>query len=164
MLTAITPLRNNDFLLLQSSCSILIGFCSSFDSLQNSQILDLSVFVPQPFLLSNSLCSSLSVLWVSLFNCSRQHIAKSFTQKSPLSKGSGYAETEEHSAMPTQYVALAQRSVPHIFLDIYYIRAHGNLDFKGTCLCGTHFARLGLTSLAQLTFPILQFQPMYIAN
>ena len=153
MLTAITPLRNNDFLLLQSSCSILIGLCSSFDSLQNSQILDLSVFVLQPFLLSNSLCSSLSVLCVSLFNCSRQHIAKSLTQKLPLGKGSGYAVTER-SATPTQYVALAQRSVPHIFLDIYIISAHTGISISRVLV------RVGLASLAQLTFPISQFHPI----
>ena len=140
MLTAITPLRNNDFLLLQSSCSFLIGLCSSFDLLQNSQILDLSVFVPQPFLLSNSLCSSLSVLCISLSNCSCQHIAKSFTQKLPLGKGSGYAVTER-SVMPMQLRGTCPKEcATHFSGHIYYIRAHGNLYFKGTRLCGTRLA------------------------
>ena len=64
------PLRNKDFLLLQSSCSFFIGFCSSFDLLQNSQILDLFIFVLQPFLLQKSLHSSLLVLFVYVFNLS----------------------------------------------------------------------------------------------
>ena len=36
----------------------------------------------------------------------------------PLGKGSSYA-IPEHSAMPTQDVALVLRRVPHIFLEIY---------------------------------------------
>ena len=58
------------------------------------------------------------VLFVLLFNCSCQHIAKSFNLKLPLGKVSGY-KVPEHSAMPTQYVALAIRRVPCIFLDIF---------------------------------------------
>ena len=60
----------------------------------NSQILDLSLFIPQPFLLPKILHSSLSVLFVSLFNCSRQCISKSFTQKLTLGKGFGYTVPE----------------------------------------------------------------------
>ena len=61
-----------------------------------SQILDLSIFILLPFLLPKLLHSSLSVLLVSLFNCLHQRIAKSFTQKLPLGKGSGYT-LPEHS-------------------------------------------------------------------
>ena len=52
-------MRNKDFLLLQSSCSFFIGFCSSFDSLQNTQILYLFVFILRPFL-CRSRCALLS--------------------------------------------------------------------------------------------------------
>ena len=90
----LTPLRNKDFLLFPSSCSFLIGLCSSFDSLQNNQILDLSVLVPRFFLLQKSSRSSLLVLFASLFNCSRQCIAKSFTQKLLLGAGFSYLVPE----------------------------------------------------------------------
>ena len=43
-------------------------------SLQNSQILDLSIFILRPFLLQKSLHSSLSLLFVSLFNLSFQFL------------------------------------------------------------------------------------------
>ena len=45
---------------------------------------NLSVFVSRPSLLPKLLRSSLLVLFVSLFSCLRQCIAKSFTQKSYL--------------------------------------------------------------------------------
>ena len=63
-------------------------------------------------------CPSLSVIFVSLFNCSRQRIAKSLTQKQALGKESGYT-VPERSATPTQYMALALRRVSPFFLDIY---------------------------------------------
>ena len=82
-------------------------------------------------------------LFVSLFNCSRQRVAKPFTQYPPLDKGSGYV-VPEHSAMPTQYVALVLRRVPHIFLDIYiYPRARKSQ-------ISMVFVSVGLASLAQI--------------
>ena len=72
---------------------------------QNSQVLDLSVFVPLPFVLPNLLRSSLLVLFVSHMNCSCLRIAKSFTQKLPLDKGFNSRYESVRPAKPTQYVA-----------------------------------------------------------
>ena len=97
--------------------AFLIVLCSSFDSLQNSQILDLSIFIPQPLLLPKSLCPSLSVL---SFRFSIVCVAKSFTHKLLLGKGSR-CTAPERSVTPTQYVALALRRLQVIFLDILYM-------------------------------------------
>ena len=120
LICRLRPLRNKDFLLLQSSCSFLIGLCRSFDLLENSQILDLSVFVPRPFLWPKSL-PLLSWSFSFHFNCSHQCIAKSFTQKLPLGEGFGYMVLE------------------HAFRDAYSIRGtcpqEGDMHFSGhTCI------------------------------
>ena len=108
--------------------AFLIVLCSSFDSLQNSQILDLSIFIPQPLLLPKSLCPSLSVL---SFHFSIVCVAQSFTHKLLLGKGSR-CTAPERSVTPTQYVAHALRRLQCIFLDIhvyiyitYYTRKSG---------------------------------------
>ena len=115
--------------------------CSSFDSLQNSQILESS---SRDLFICQSRCALLSVLIVSLFNCLCQRIAKLFTQKLPLGKGSGYT-IPEHSAMPTQYMALALRRVPRIFLDIY-ISTHKGISISMVLVS------VELVSLAQLKY------------
>ena len=72
------------------------------------------------------------------------HVAKSFTQKLPLGKASDCA-VPERSVTPTQYVALALRRVPHIFLGIYiHISAHAGISISMVLVS------VGLTSLAQL--------------
>ena len=102
---------------------------------QNSQVLDLSVFVPLPFVLPNLLRSSLLVLFVSHINCSRLRIAKSFTQKllRGLTRGTGACVLQSLGN------TLALRRVPCIFWTyIYnYIYTHAHVS-------------VGLASLAQL--------------
>ena len=62
----------------------------------------------------------------------------------PLGKGSSYA-IPEHSAMPTQDVALALRRVPHIFLEIYiYISAALGISISMVLVS------VGLASLTKL--------------
>ena len=82
------PLRNKDFLLalFSSDADLLIRF-------RNSQILDLFVSVPRPFLFVEVVALFL-FFFALLYNCSRhQRIAKSFTQNLPLGKGLSYVVT-----------------------------------------------------------------------
>ena len=72
---------------------------ASFDSLQNTQILDLSIFVPRPFLLQKLVRFSLGTFRFT-FQCSFQHISRSFPQKIPLGKEFGYA-VPEHACQCT---------------------------------------------------------------
>ena len=146
----LSTLRNKDFLLLQSSyypsdyAALLIRF--------RTEIVDLSVFVPRPFILPKSLHSSLSTFRFAFQLFSSMH-SQILYPKATLGKRSGYA-VPERSATPTQYVALALKRVPCIFLDIYiyiiykyiYIRARRNLDFNST--------HLGLASLVQKSIAI----------
>ena len=59
------------FLMLQSSCFFFFHLILQL-LIQSSKILDLSIFVTRLFLLQKSLCSSLSVLVVSLCQLSFQ--------------------------------------------------------------------------------------------
>ena len=98
-----------------------------------------------------SLCAPLSALSILLFNCLRQCIAKSFTQKSYLCKGSGCAVTER-PAVPTQYVAVSLRRLPRIFLDMYIYVC---ISACAGILILMVLISVGLASLAQLVILVV---------
>ena len=96
---------------------------------------------------------------VSLLNCSRQCIARSFTQKLHLGKGSGYVVNHYHQSILCDAYAIrgiALRMVPRIVLDIYmYICIYICIYYIYPPMRGISisivFIRLGLASLAQLS-------------
>ena len=130
------PLRNKDFLLLQSCCSfssdsaaLLIRFRTAWTSPSLSRDLFfaevVALFSLGPYCFA--------------FHCLRQHIAKSFTQKLPLGKGSGYVVSEFCDAYAIRGTC-PQEGATH-FSGHIYSRRQSYQRFKTVTVTVVHFHR-----------------------